>query len=73
MVLALLIQDMDSSARSFILEISMEYGDSLVFTLEATVFSKQPPTSPDRGLIADHFGHQLHADDHLLLEIGYYL
>ncbi len=51
----------------------MEYGDSLVFTLEATVFSKQPPTSPDRGLIADHFGHQLHADDHLLLEIGYYL
>lgn len=71
-ILALLIQDMDSPAHSFILEMSMQYGDSVALSLEAAIFSEQPPIHAGQGLIADNLGHQLRRDDYLQLEIGYY-
>jgi hypothetical protein len=71
-VLGLWIQDADTSAHNFVLELSTEFGNSIALTIEALIFSEQPGNnSPDR-FSADSIGHQLRRDDYLQIEVGYY-
>jgi len=71
-LLALWIQDIDTSAHNFILELSTEFGNSIAVTVEAWIFSEhsRPDSSSDIG--ADNLGYLIRRDDYLQIEIGYY-
>ena len=71
-LLGLWIQDIDSSAHNFVLEVSTEFGNSIAVTVEALIFSEQPKNSPSDRFSADNIGYQIRQDDYLQVEIGYY-
>ena len=71
-VLGLWIQDADSSAHNFVLELSTEIGNSIAVTVEALIFSEQQRNSDPGRFTADSMGHQMRQDDYLQIEIGYF-
>ncbi len=71
-VLGLWIQDADSSAHNFVLELSTEIGNSIAVTVEALIFSEQQRNSDSGRFTADSIGHQMRQDDYLQIEIGYF-
>lgn len=71
-ILALWIQDADTSAHNLVLEFSMHYGKSVAITLEALMFSGYPGAESFNDLKADQLGGQLRQDDYLQIEVGYF-
>ena len=71
-LLSLWIQDIDSSAHNFILELSTEFGNSFAVTVEALIFSEQPNNGSPGRFSADNIGYPVRRDDYLQVEIGYY-
>ena len=66
------IQDVDHSARVFVLEGSIEMGDSFALSLESTIISHQPQPSMLTPIESDRLLYDLRDDDSVQLTLSYY-
>lgn len=66
------IQDVDRIARVFVIEGSIEMGESLALSLESTIISHQPQPSVLTPLESDRLLYDLRDDDSLQITLSYY-
>ena len=71
-LVAVWIQDVDRFARVFVIEGSIEVGESMALSLESTIFSHQPQPSVLTPLESDRLLYDLRDDDSLQITLSYY-
>jgi len=71
-LVVLWIQDVDRFARVFVIEGSIEMGESLALSLESTIISHQPQPSALTPLESDRLLYDLRDDDSVQITLSYY-
>jgi len=72
-ILAFVVQDLDSPARVLVLESSVRLGERFKLSIEGTAFAEQPRLNSFLDLSNDALLTDFRTDDHLVLNLSYYL